>query len=37
MGKTLKATALAIKELSFDFIASVCWTIGVRLFAVPKK
>lgn len=36
MGKTLKATALAIKELSFDFIASVCWTIGVRLFAVPN-
>lgn len=36
MNKSLKGTALAVKELSFDLIASVCWTIGVRLFAVPN-
>lgn len=36
MNITVKSAAIAAKELFFDLIASVCWTVGIKIFAVPN-
>lgn len=36
MNITVKRAAIAAKELLFDLIASVCWTVGIKIFAVPN-